>query len=482
MKRNIQEIPLDLIKLDQENVRFGNDVAQSQREALELMMSDPEDGRKILRLAEHIAEHGLDPTELQLVFPDGEGAYIVLEGNRRLTALKLLQKPDACPTERLVSGFFAAHNKIQGEFPSAVDCSVVASRADGDMWIELKHTGQNNGIGRVNWDSDIRDERRARQTGVESVGRQIRALIKNNPKFFSASAVSRVSSIHVTTLTRLFSSTPARSKFYLNLEGNKLSTVYPIEFTAPAIEYAINLFLEMDYNVNDVRSDDDRKRFVSLIPDEFDAKALFEQSLGKGTEPNGAPGHQQGDGGARGEEDGESGTGAGGTAGKGSGGSGATGTRAKPSSKSRKYLLPWSLTISNSRINEIYRELRRKLLVDTCPNATAVTFRVFLEVCCDDFIRRSGGKVLRDDNKRPVQIGDKLSIKIKAVARHLEAEKILGKESSRGICKRAGATDTVGSTDHLNMFVHSSASPPIASELKDIAEEYWPLFEAIWSD
>ncbi len=65
MKRNIKSIPLNLIKLDQENVRFGNDIAQNQREAIDLIMADPEDAKKLLRLAEHIAENGLDPTELQ---------------------------------------------------------------------------------------------------------------------------------------------------------------------------------------------------------------------------------------------------------------------------------------------------------------------------------------------------------------------------------------------------------------------------------
>lgn len=45
MKRNIKSIPLNLIKLDQENVRFGNDIAQNQREAIDLIMADPEDAK-----------------------------------------------------------------------------------------------------------------------------------------------------------------------------------------------------------------------------------------------------------------------------------------------------------------------------------------------------------------------------------------------------------------------------------------------------
>ncbi|PWI78712.1 hypothetical protein DEO48_18080 [Enterobacter sp. CGMCC 5087] len=41
MKRDIRSIKFNLIKLDQENVRFGGDIAQNQREAIELMLADP---------------------------------------------------------------------------------------------------------------------------------------------------------------------------------------------------------------------------------------------------------------------------------------------------------------------------------------------------------------------------------------------------------------------------------------------------------
>nr|WP_275938439.1 hypothetical protein [Pectobacterium brasiliense] len=46
MKRDIRSINFNLIKLDQENVRFGGDIAQNQREAIELMLADPEDAKK----------------------------------------------------------------------------------------------------------------------------------------------------------------------------------------------------------------------------------------------------------------------------------------------------------------------------------------------------------------------------------------------------------------------------------------------------
>ncbi|MBI7385498.1 hypothetical protein, partial [Pseudomonas aeruginosa] len=212
-----------------------------------------------------------------LVTPDGDGNYIVLEGNRRLTALKLLQKPDLCPNEKLLKAFIAAHNKLRGNIPNEIECSIVPTRADGDMWVELKHTGQNAGVGRVQWDSDIRDERRARQTGIESIGRQIRNLIKDNAGVFSSTTIAGVYTIPVTTLTRLFSSAPAQEAFQIKIENKEITTSISLKYIAPAVEFAINLFIDEDYNVNDIRSDEDRKRFLKHIPPELDPLYLLEK-------------------------------------------------------------------------------------------------------------------------------------------------------------------------------------------------------------
>ncbi len=482
MKRNIKQIPLTLLKLDQENVRFGGDIAQNQREAIELMMADPDDAKKILRLAEHIAIHGLDPTELQLVYPEKDGTYTVLEGNRRLTALKLLVKPDLCPDERLLKGFFAANTKLNEQMPNGIDCSVVPSRKDGDLWIELKHTGQNNGVGRVDWNSDIRDERRARQTGVESIGRQIRELIKDNNHIFSANAIRDAFSIPVTTLTRLFSSTPAQNAFAIRIENKEIIPQLELKYIAPAIEFAIQMFIHEGYNVNDIRSDADRQSFVKHIPPELDPNKIAELDKNKPNAPETAPPHN-GDN-LPGQNAFQPST-----ANEATNGTATTTAPADqrppaaPSSRARKYLIPWSLNIRNTRINEIYRELRRGIEVSKLPNATAVTFRVFIEVTCNDYIdhKKTGPTpVVRDDNGKHVITDDKLSTKVRAVAKHLEEQGLISSQQFKTIFKRASSTDAVGSVDHFNLFVHGSASAPLPSELKDIADEYKPLFEAIW--
>ncbi|MGL4352356.1 MAG: hypothetical protein ACRCTP_00085 [Aeromonas popoffii] len=486
MKRVIKSIPLDLIKLDQDNVRFGGDVAQSQREAIELIMADPDDGKKLLRLANHIAENGLDPTELQLVTPDGDSNYVVLEGNRRLTALKLLQKPDLCPDEKLLKGFIEAQKKLNGGIPAEIEFSVVPSRSAGDIWIELKHTGENAGVGRVNWSGDIRDERRARQTGIESIGRQVRNLIKDNSRLFSPHTVKDVFSIPVTTLTRLFSSKPAQDAFGYKIEDKEIVLLYPLLSVVPSIEFAINLFCNEGYNVNDIRNDADRKRFVQHIPPELNPSKINKPNNSTTTmggnytgepvvgepEGNGKPIPTDIDGNIDGVTQGEPVT------------SGTKGIKAKPSSRARKYLIPWSLNIKNNRINEIYRELRTKLEVDKVVNAVAITFRVFIEVSCDEVVKRessSGLTVNRHDNGKPLNDNDKLSIKVASVVKHLENQGKINVEQARAIAKRATAKETIGSVDHFNQFVHGTASAPISSEIKDIADEYRPMLEAIWS-
>lgn len=544
MMRDIRVIPLDKIKLDQENVRFGNDVAQNQREAIKLMLSAPEDAKKLLRLAEHIAEHGLDPTELQLVTPDDDGTYIVLEGNRRLTALKLLQRPDLCPSDRGYKGFLKAHNSLENGVPESLQCSVVATRVDGDMWIELKHTGENRGIGRVGWDSDIRDERRARTTGVESIGRQVRNLITENQHIFSSKAELDVFEVDVTTLTRIFSSSLGQSTFRLKVENKLLVPQLALEHIAPSVEFLLDMFVSHGYNVNDVRKHENQVLTLGHIPAEILPHKLAEAAKVKPTLPtpetdkpevkpatemtnarasgatqnesnagnnqapssnSGSPVERNGSENANGSNDTDTSASpdqpgvpqapqAPSTDASMQGGKGQPlpepqkepGIRARPQVRARKYLTPFSLKITNSRINAIYNELRTVLRVDECPNATAITFRVFLETTCDEYIKlkkEAGTPIVRWDNQKEVRgggDGDKLSTKVQAVIKQLQSENLVASGPAKAIFKRAGSPDQLGSIDHFNLFVHGAHGAPVPSELKDIAEEYRPMLEAIW--
>src|SRR2546430_899817 len=85
-------ISLADLLVDTSNARLPKEHV-SQQEAL-LAVANEEKGR-LIRLIEGIHLHGLDPLRPMAVRPgaEGSGKYVVVEGNRRLTALKALESP-----------------------------------------------------------------------------------------------------------------------------------------------------------------------------------------------------------------------------------------------------------------------------------------------------------------------------------------------------------------------------------------------------
>jgi hypothetical protein len=82
-------IVLESLLLDTLNPRHNP--VESQREALDALL-EGRGAQELLRLADDISQFGVSPIDLALVIPDGN-VFIVLEGNRRVAALKLLKNP-----------------------------------------------------------------------------------------------------------------------------------------------------------------------------------------------------------------------------------------------------------------------------------------------------------------------------------------------------------------------------------------------------
>jgi hypothetical protein len=486
MKRDIKAIPLSDIKLDLENVRFGQDVANNQREAMSLMMSSKKDARKIEKLAEHISEYGLDPTELQLVYKDSDNSYVVIEGNRRLTALRLLINPGLCPIENLIPNFNKYHKRMDLSSIDIIECGVVKDRNEGLVWIDIKHTGENGGIGRVQWDGNIRDEFRARG-GEESIGRQLRNLIKKS-NLFDSDTVEAVNNINVTSLTRLFSSLPAQNLFELKVVNKKLLPSMEMKFIVPSVEYALLLFWRDKLNVDDIYKNTDRENFLKRIPEEHLPENVKKLEVKNKTNPFDSNNKEKNSSTKKNDHDTETSKD---VTDNNPNGSKAADVdvpprrRAKPDSASRRYLIDYTLSIKQKRINIIYTELRRKLVVEDVTNAVAVLFRVFLELSCDYYIKLHNQDIKRSDNNNILDISTgkiTLSLKILSVVKHLADNKHLSKGSAKALNKRANASDSLGSIDHFNEFVHSTASSPLPREINLIANDYRPLLESIWAE
>jgi ParB-like chromosome segregation protein Spo0J len=86
-----KSLKIDSLDLDLENPRIK--LATDQRDAMQKIIKEQK--FKLINLAESIAQRGFSPMDRCLVMrsPLRSGHFIVLEGNRRVLAAKLLRNP-----------------------------------------------------------------------------------------------------------------------------------------------------------------------------------------------------------------------------------------------------------------------------------------------------------------------------------------------------------------------------------------------------
>ena len=141
--RNLR--PSEVI-LDPENPRLP-DGTSNDREAINRLLEDGPDA--LVGLARDMARTGqTNPAELPIAIKEGN-KYLIVEGNRRFAALKLLKDPALADNEEQEKAFRRA--AALGTPPKTVLTLVMSSREEADPWIVLRHTGENNGVGVKRW-------------------------------------------------------------------------------------------------------------------------------------------------------------------------------------------------------------------------------------------------------------------------------------------------------------------------------------------
>lgn len=156
---NINSIHINNLLLDLENPRFPRE-ANGQRDAINLMLEIQEE--KIINLAKDISNNGTDPSENLMVYESNEepGFFIVAEGNRRTTALKLIAQASLADNEK-TRKIFSKIKETTTRDISTVNC-VVFNNESYEHWVSIKHTGDNKGVGRERWTTPEADRYKAK--------------------------------------------------------------------------------------------------------------------------------------------------------------------------------------------------------------------------------------------------------------------------------------------------------------------------------
>jgi hypothetical protein len=433
--------------MDVQNPRLPA-VPQSQRDAVVEMAEGQ--GQRFLVLCRHIAQNGLNPSQRFMVIPDDpEGEMLnVLDGNRRLAALRVLENPELLAgkvsetTLRRLKDDAATYTPVV-----EVPCAVFRSGEEADLWILLMHQGELEGAGIVSWGNQQKARHRERMGSKEPHLQVLDFVTTECKEELSPAVVKKIDSgkYPLSTLERVIQTAEVRKMLGIEVAGREVVTRHPKAEVLKGLKKVVDEIGSGAVKVGDLMNVDDRVRYVkSFAKEDLPSRAAIGEKAAALTE---APEKVKP----------KSAT-----------------SKDRPPGDARQKLIPASFTIQipKSRINDIYHELKRKLNVDNVPNATGVLFRVFLEMSLDDYIDRCG-------ITRPSR--DSLGKKLGDVAAYMEREGLISKKALTPV-KAAIHAETVGTGTILNAVVHNQDMTITGTELKSIWTRFEPFVEVLWAE
>ena len=208
MKYYEEIIKVTDLHLDRQNPRFPP--VNSQREAIDAILKDQ--GEKIVVLALDIYKYGLNPSVKLIIFKEGEN-FVDGDGNRRLTALKLLETPSLADKFPKIRKKIDVILKQPGAVPAEVGCVVFSSRNAARHWISINHGGEQEGRGQITWDAEQKDRfERNPSIGLEALD------LLTNMGYITAKDKSK---INKSTLDRLLSYKDVKSILSISKKNNR---------------------------------------------------------------------------------------------------------------------------------------------------------------------------------------------------------------------------------------------------------------------
>lgn len=480
-------VSIDLLALDEKNPRLG--FAKDQDAVLARMIAY---GQPFFALAKDIAESGLS-IEHVVIQKDGN-KYRVRDGNRRISALKLLNRPHLCPDKASRERFtkLAKTAEENGNLLGRVDCMVGSSEEAINAYIWRAHTGENGGLGRSGWES------------LQQEFYQI--SIGEKGPYWKAAKLMLWADEHdlevpdkfsITTLGRFFSA--AKNIKLLGFEFDENDNIFPIVplFTAIVIVKKIILDIGSGY-VHVKRGDtpgtlslmqaENRDLYIAAIRDEMklDSAVVVDSVSGAngGGDLRGGSTQvvsQSGDkpigvDAAGGKSDTGSDQAAA-PAATSKGGKNGT-TPATHSSNRKKYvtraLHPLEMPASEQKIRDIYKELQT---IEKCPIAGMMLVRAFVESTFKIFVKEY--KLIDEVRAESSSIKDML----KFIRKKLVDDAVLveGKGSDLFLKVELIEQSSIVTVPTMQKFIHSGIFNPKDADVIKTWDEFYHFLKLLWS-
>lgn len=446
-----KKISLSRLAINLSNPRFES--VNNEKEAINLMIETQ--SNKLINLAKDILAENLNPSDLIQVSADVQlNKYIVLEGNRRITALKLLNKPSLI--DRKFINFYKKLKPLADQYKQKpiknILCVVYEDRDDADKWIELKHTGENDGVGTVSWDSTQQARFNKKQKGQNPIALQAIEFLSRS-EFTDPDLKKDLGKLPYTNIERLLTDPDIRNVIGISYKNKNLESLYDEKEVVKGLSKISRDFLYKNYTVNNVRNKKDRIKYIEEFePEDLPIKPSGTRSpwiLISATNPV----NNQQEAKPENEE------------------------RIEEIPSTRKTLIPkdFILKIHDNRPNKIYHELKT-LKVEDFENAVSVTLRVFVELTIDAFIESKKGQITGVKKMTPFKD------KVQKTIEYLESSNKLTDHQLKGIKVLINEPDGILSIDTFNAYVHNRNYSPKERHLISTWNDIQIFIQKIWEN
>lgn len=410
-----RKLPLTSLIVNPANDRHGE--LENETAAIAQLFASHE--QHMRNLAKDIVAKG-EIFEPPLVFPSGD-KYVIADGNRRTTCLKLLASPRRAPTVELQKFFADCRADWTGDFPDKIECQVENDRDRVDDILYRRHTGVQGGIGQSTWNDRMKSNfiNRTGRGGSLNVADEIEKRL-GEAKLLPERKIPR------SNLNRLLSAESLRNRLGISVSKGKLEIVRDEAETLTALHRVANDLANRTVTLDNIWDTNSKVEYLdSLEAQGLLPKAKHVPKMVAQTISDASPSIRE---------------------------------VAPPRPRVWPHLIPnvsyevtWQGHLHRHRA--VWEELQFKLDMNETPNAVSVLLRVLFELSIDNYIKR---RQLVD-----VSANDKLGVKVTRVADDLHADGKIDKKYL-GVINKLKQNEEVVSLDTLNRYVHSpnfSVSP-----------------------
>ncbi len=252
MKQEIKYVDIDDLQLDLYNPRLPKSKqGKDEGVVIEYLLLEA----ATLELMESIGENDFFVGEMLLVIPNAEDAdkYIVIEGNRRLTAVLLLNKPEIAKVKKAATKIIFDSAKYK---PSTLPCLVFNNREEIQKYIGFVHiTGKKSWrmLEKARYLHDLRYNEKFKELSFIEACKEIARVIGSRSPYVKK----------MLTSYQLYSIIEDE-KFY-QIDGLSDSTFFLNYFSDGLQKENIRKYMNVDLDAEEPLADLDRNHLKELV-------------------------------------------------------------------------------------------------------------------------------------------------------------------------------------------------------------------------